>query len=323
MKREPFITQRKERWVELEQLVGELRKPLRARDVAGVEHLPSAYRRVCQDLALAQRRMYGRELSQRLNQLALDGREQLYREPNRTLRQIVDFFARDFPRLVREEARLFWLCALLYVVPLFAWMALGSLRPDLLYAVLDADTLAQMEKSYDPDGKLARGGRDAGSDALMFGFYIRNNVSIDFQTFAGGLLGGVGTILVLIFNGIFHGAVVGHLINVGYDGTFWPFAIGHGSFELTAMVISGVAGMRLGLALLAPGRMTRGAAMRAAAPRALRILLGAAVMTTIAAFIEGFWSPSDLPTTVKYVVGAGLWALVTAYFLLAGRAHAA
>ena len=75
MKREPFIGARKERWIELESLIAQARKPLRREPIENVERLPSSYRRVCQDLALAQRRMYGRELAQRLNQLALDGRE--------------------------------------------------------------------------------------------------------------------------------------------------------------------------------------------------------------------------------------------------------
>ena len=78
----------------------------------------------------------------------------------------------------------------------------------------------------------------------------------------------------------------------------------------------------LGWALLAPGRLPRGEALRLAAIRAVRLLGGAALFLLIAAFIEAYWSSMTFSTpTVKYWVGAGLWALVLAYLCLAGRRH--
>ena len=67
--------------------------------------------------------------------------------------------------------------------------------------------------------------------------------------------------------------------------------IAHSAFELTAMLLAGVAGMRLGLALVAPGARTRLAALRDAAQRSLPILAGAGLMLVVAAGIEAFWSP--------------------------------
>ena len=98
--------------------------------------------------------------------------------------------------------------------------------------------------------------------------------------------------------------------------------IGHGAFELTAIALAGAAGLKLGWALLAPGRLPRGEALRLAAIRAVRLLGGAALFLLIAAFIEAYWSSMTFSTpTVKYWVGAGLWALVLAYLCLAGRRH--
>ena len=104
--------------------------------------------------------------------------------------------------------------------------------------------------------------------------------------------------------------------------TFFSFVIGHGAFELTAVLLSGVAGMRLGLAVLAPGPRSRVSALRAAALSSLPIVAGAALMLVIAAGIEAFWSPRQLPVAVKFAVGAGLWLLVALWLGTAGRSRA-
>jgi uncharacterized membrane protein SpoIIM required for sporulation len=323
MKREPFVAAREARWIRLEDLLAQLRSVRRNAAPKDVAELPAAYRRVCQDLALARRRMYGRELTERLNRLALAGREQLYRLPARFAQRAIDFIAAEFPRKVREEARLFWLATAAFLVPALAVAAIALTRPDLLYALVDAEQLHEAERMYDP----ANGGvtelRDAGGNVKMFAFYIYNNVGIDFRTFAGGFLFGVGSLAVLVFNGIHLGAIVGHFLHIGYETTLLPFVVGHSSLELTAMLIAGVAGLRLGSALLAPGRRSRGRAMVEVAPHCLQLLVGAGGMTALAAFIEGFWSAQPLPDSVKYAVGAVLWSAVATYFVFAGRRRAA
>ncbi len=323
MKREPFIAARKQRWARLESLLAALRTGRRdglERDA--LHELPRLYRQACQDLALARRRMYGRELVQRLNQMALRGREQLYRPSSRYLHEVAQFFGVDFPRLVREEWRLFWICSLLFAAPLVAVAVTANKRPDLLYAVMDPESLERFEEMYAPDGATSSG-RGVGDNVRMFAFYVRNNVGIDFQIFASGLVFGIGSILSLIYNGVHFGAVAGHFVAIGYEQQLFTFVAGHSSWELVAMVIAAVAGMRLGSLLVAPGRRSRARALVEDAPRCLRLLLGAAAMTFLAAFIEGFWSAQPLPGTLKYVVGALMWTLVIVYLWLGGRRRAA
>ena len=91
----------------------------------------------------------------------------------------------------------------------------------------------------------------------MFGFYIRHNVGIAFQCFAAGLFAGVGSLFFLAYNGALIGAVAGYLTERGLAATFFSFVVTHSAFELTAIVLSGAAGLRLGTRLLAPGRQTR------------------------------------------------------------------
>ena len=161
-------------------------------------------------------------------------------------------------------------------------------------------------------------------DVAMFGFYIWNNIGIDFQVFASGLLLGIGSVFSLLYNGIQGCAVMAHLTNLGFVSTFYGFVSGHSSFELLGASLSGAAGLRLGLAWVHPGRHGRIEALKEAGRVGARLVLGAALMTLVAAAIEGFWSANTLvPWKGKLAVGLVLWALLLAYFSLAGRRKAA
>jgi uncharacterized membrane protein SpoIIM required for sporulation len=202
-------------------------------------------------------------------------------------------------------------------------IAAGQWAPEWVYATISAEHVAQLDNSFGEAGGMGDG-RESSSDLQMLAFYIFNNVGIDFRTFAGGVLAGVGTIFFLIFNGVFLGASFGHMQHSGgvLLENFYAFTAGHGSFELMAVVISGMAGMKIGLAILAPGRMTRARALRERGREGVRLLYGAALMTTTAAMIEAFWSPSSVAHSVKYVVGACLWLVVLSYLGLCGRNRA-
>jgi uncharacterized membrane protein SpoIIM required for sporulation len=155
----------------------------------------------------------------------------------------------------------------------------------------------------------------------MFGFYIKNNISIAFRCFAGGMLLGIGTLVVLLFNGMFIGGIAGHLTRLDYIDTFYPFVVGHGSFELTAIVFSGAAGLRLGYAIVNPGPFSRLDALRLAGRDVVPMIYGIVLMLVIAAFLEAFWSSSTLiSSATKYGVGAVLWILVLLY-CFSGRRH--
>ncbi len=98
-----------------------------------------------------------------------------------------------------------------------------------------------------------------------------------------------------------------------------PFVIAHGSLELTAIIIAAGAGIRLGLSLLFPGRLSRLKSVQVTFGDLMPIVVGFTVMLVLAAFIEAFWSALPLAIGVKYAVGAILWGLVIAYFVLGGR----
>lgn len=286
--------------------------------------LPARYRQTCQHLALARERHYPPALVERLNRLVVQAHHQLY-ESRQPLSGIVSqFLLRDFPALVREHAGLFWLSALFFYGALAAMALAVWLHPSVVYSVLDAEQVRSYEHMYDPSRRTIGFERDDASDFMMFGYYIQHNIGIGFRTFAGGMMAGVGSLVILLFNGIAIGAVAGHLTSVGYTETFWSFVCGHGAFELTAIVLCGMAGLMLGRALVAPGRLTRAEALRREARIAVKIIYGATLFLVIAAMLEAFWSSSTLiPPAVKYGVAAVLWSGVALYLLRVGRAKEA
>ena len=317
MRQVPFEAAHAKEWQEFDLFLENKSKP--PFDPA---EMPERYRRICYDLALAQDRRYSPGLVDRLNRLALRGHHLLYENRRRQTGRVVGFVLGGFPRLVRAEWRVVAAAGLLFFGPLALLIGALQLHPEFVHYLLAPEQIAQFHAMYDPANRRL-GMREADGSLQMFGYYIWNNVRIGFQTFAGGLLAGVGSIWFLAANGVVIGAVAGYLTQVGYTQTFWSFVAGHSSLELLAIAIAGAAGLRLGMAVISPGNVSRRAALVAAAKPAVRLMYGAAMMFLAAAFVEAFWSPiTEFGFQTKIIVGVAGWALLLAYFLLAGRAHA-
>lgn len=307
-----FTRRYESRWKQFETFLTDRRT---ARD----PDFPARYREICAHLALARDRHYPLAMVEHLNTLVLAGQQHLYRHQGGLWASFLDFLSRGFPVLVRQHAGLFWLAALFFYGPLLGMAAAIQQHPELIYSVMSAEQVHMFESMYEPGKKLI-GSRPNDSHFMMFGYYIQHNTGIGFQTFAGGLFGGIGSLFFLLFNAIQIGAVGGHLIRIGYDQTFLSFVATHGAFELTAIVLSGMAGLMLALGLVAPGRHSRKDALILRGRDAVRIMYGAALLFLVAAGVEGFWSSSSLVSAqVKYAVAAVAWTGVTAWLSLAGR----
>lgn len=323
MRQQQFETEQARVWAEYRALLDLLEAP-RRRGCALLpwERLPPLLRQISGHYALACSRGYSPGLVAQLQQLVRRGYRLLYRSRPHWGQQMRAFLVADFPRAVRRQAGLFWLACVLFFGPMLAMGLACAQDPTLIYSLIDRDQVAEIEAMYDPTS--ARPGRptrrQATDDWQMFGFYVLNNIGIAFRTFAVGLLFGLGSLFILIFNGLYIGAVAGHLTRLGLGGPFWSFVSGHSSLELVAIVVAGAAGLLLAQALLAPGRYPRLTALRRNATAALPLILGAMWLLLLAALVEAFWSANTLvgATTKLWVGGLG-WLLVAAYLGLAGR----
>jgi uncharacterized membrane protein SpoIIM required for sporulation len=294
-------------------------KDAKKRPVDG-ERLAELYRRACEHLALARARAYPAYIQDRLDRLTAEAHQVIYQHRGLGASRITQFFAVDFPRAVRAHAVYVWIATAVFVLPTIIIGLLVYSRPELILSVVDASTASNYEQMYSPEAQSIGRPRTADTDWAMFGFYIRNNVTVSFQCFAGGLFAGLGSLFYLAFNGALAGAVAGYLTERGMASTFFSFVVTHAAFELTAIVLSGAAGLRIGHAVLAPKRQKRVQALVTAARESIVIVYGFAVMLLIAAAIEAFWSSARwLPHVVKYTVAAGCWLGVISYFLFQGR----
>jgi uncharacterized membrane protein SpoIIM required for sporulation len=309
-------------WSELEaaldRVLGRGAGARKAREPVAGARVAALYRRACEHLALARAREYPAHLIDRLERMTADAHQVIYQNRDVSLARVRQMLNTDFPCAVRRQAPYVAVAAATFLVPALTIGVLVYARPELILSVVSAETAAQYDAMYSPSAEAI--GRTASTDWMMFGVYIRNNIGVAFQCFAGGIFAGLGSLFFLAFNGAFGGAIAGYLTERGLAHTFFPFIATHSAFELTAIAFAGAAGLRIGHALLAPGRLTRRQSLVAAAQESAVLLYGVIVMLLIAAAIEAFWSSATwVPAAVKYGVAAACWTAVLTYFLFQGR----
>lgn len=323
MKQQAFEQEYSPLWQEYDRLLQDLAgKQSTSPDIEQRYRLPRLYRQICHHYAMARERYYSPHLISVLHSRILRGHQVLYRYKSSWLWRILKFILAGFPRQVRKHYRYLLLSIALFVTPLVVTGLACYTDSELIYSILPGKSVADIEYTYNPANKnIGRSAaRQSDTSFMMFGYYIYNNISIGFRSYAMGVLLGIGTIIMILYNGVMIGGIAGYLTRLGYTETFWPFVSGHSAFELTAIVICGAAGLRLAQPIIAPGRYSRADALKLAGRESIELVLGAALMLVVAAFIEAFWSPSGwTPIPVKYAAAGFFWLTVVLYLSRAGR----
>jgi uncharacterized membrane protein SpoIIM required for sporulation len=146
-----------------------------------------------------------------------------------------------------------------------------------------------------------------------------NNIRVTFYAFALGAMLGVGTLYILAFNGASFGAVVALTYRAGFGNDLLSFVVGHGVIELSCIFIAGGAGLLIGTALLMPGDLSRGDALKSRGMEAVRLIVGCVPLLVVAGIIEGFISPQPISPFIKIGIGVLTGIAMYSYLLLAGR----
>jgi len=316
MKQLEFESQNVDFWKSFEQTINDF-SAASSKAVAG---FPKDYRLICQHLAIAKSRRYGTGLTNDLNRLVQQGYQILYSKNVRSHGAFLNFIFYGFPASLRANSVYLWVSTAAFLIPGILMMIACLINDQIIYSIMDGSSVRGFESMYDPDLRKFGRERQSDTDLYMFGFYIYNNIGISFKSFALGMFAGIGSLFIMFFNGLHIGGAAGHITSLGYNETFYPFVIGHGAFELTAIVFSGAAGLKIGFSILSPGPHTRLRSLQLAASDAIKIIYGSTIMLLIAAFIEAFWSSSStLPIPVKLAVGAFFWFFVIYYCFFFGR----
>jgi uncharacterized membrane protein SpoIIM required for sporulation/uncharacterized RDD family membrane protein YckC len=315
-----FVARKRERWDEFQRLAE--RAAARGLDSFAAHELPdfaARYREVAADLARA--RTYGCDETTRtrLERLAAAGHNALYRDERSTWRRIWVVLARECPAAIVGARGYVLVAFLCFAAPAAAGYTLMRQEPALAAELLPEVMLRRAEAGAARQAEGKRYVDIAAEDRpLMASGIISNNVRVAIACFAGGIFLGVGSLILLGFNGLAIGASAGHFANVGLLGYLLEFILGHGLLELFAIWVAGAAGFLLGRSVVAPGDLQRSDALVLSGRRAVRMVGGAAVLLVVAGLIEGFVSAGTGGVTVR----AGASALSLAFlaiYLLNGR----
>lgn len=314
MKVSDLLESRKANWRELEalckQLEGRSRRGMPARVVARFSAL---YRAACADLALADAYQLPAETVRYLHQLVGRAHNQLYRSRSFNVSTWLTQLFVDVPqRLFRDNALRLAFC-IFWGVFIVSGM-LSYARHDFAEKVVGKETMAQMEEMYAEPMQ----GRNPNADGFMAGFYVNHNAGIGLRCFAMGLLFGVGGLFATVYNAALLGGVFGHMATVPQQDNFYNFVTAHGPYELTAIVLSAAAGMRLGFSLIDTRGMGRIDALQQAAREMMPCAAAAMIMFMLAAAIEAFISPSAAPYWVKATVAVFSAGTLVWYFVILG-----
>jgi uncharacterized membrane protein SpoIIM required for sporulation len=281
---------------------------------------PDLLRALSADLNTARANGFDPAIEERLNRLVTEGNHILYRQRSFPLKEFAVFIGRTFPCAVRKRWRPVAACHLIFYGLLLFFYLICLNYDDITTLIVPPPEKRQMLDMYDPSNSYFLKPRKVENDADMFGFYIYNNVSIAFRTFAGGIFAGLGSLFFLMLNAISLGAVAAIIVDAGFYETFFSFTAGHSAFELTGIVLSATAGLILGYNFFFPQGRSRGAALREAGKTAGPIISGSAVLIMAAAVIEAFWSSRhEIDALYHYISGAVCWSLLIAYFLCVGK----
>jgi uncharacterized membrane protein SpoIIM required for sporulation len=315
---ERFESQRGPDWLRLDALLRESagRRGRRRLGAEGLLELGSLYRGTAADLAYARRRFPGDPVVTRLEALVTRGRAAVYGRASRR-GSVRAFLSHGYWRRLAERPGMVALAWALLIAPAAAGAAWGLADPGAAVGLVPAD----FQGAADPPAA----GRDLGTaEGSVFATQVLvNNIQVTLLAFAGGLAFGLATAAALFYNGLLIGVLGGLAFGAGNGHAFLRLLSAHGPLELSCIVVGGVAGLRLGHALIVPGARTRARSLREEASRSVELALGTAPWLVICGFAEGLLTGPELPLAVQLGIGVGLAALFWGLVLWRGRAPAA
>ena len=308
-----FVEDRRARWARLENLISEANGRVERLAPSDVLELGRLYRSASSDLAVARRDFALDAATERLNDLVATAHALVYSEAPTSGRRLRRFFLHELPSSVRANSRFTAVSLAAFAIPLLATFAIGLLLPEIAATALPPETrqhLAERRLWTDiPEGYRP----------LVGPLIIVNNVRVAVAAFAGGLTAGALTLYLLVANGALLGTVLAVVQGYGLSGGLLTFTAAHGPLEISCIVLSGGAGLRLAWALLRPGDRSRRDALRLAGAQAIRVMLLIIPALGVAGILEAFLSPSGAPIALKISVGVVVGLALWSYIFLVGR----
>ncbi len=312
MKVAVLLEQRRANWLELDRLCMVVNS--KVKDAQTISRFAALYRAACADLALADAYQLPPNTVQYLHQLVGRAHNQLYRSRRFDYRAWAHTLLVDVPQQLFND-RCVQLAFVLFWVTFIGSALMAYNSPDWGPQVMPEAMIEQLESNFaDP-----LTGRSSEMNYMMAAFYIWHNTSIGLRCFVFGILIVPG-LYETLSNALILGAAFGYMgrPDVPQGVNFYNFVTAHGPFELTAIVLSAGAGLRLGWGWIHTHGLTRLASLQKTATEAMPLMGTAMLLFFLAAMIEGFVSPTGLPYPVKAGVGILSGGVLMFYFIVLG-----
>ena len=271
------------------------------------------YRQTASDLASVREDASSKQLAIYLNQLLGRGHNLIYHGHKTKVSAIWQFYGVTYPQVFRETFPLTMLALAIFAVTGLASSVVAIHDPGFAHRLLGPQMMETIERREMWTHSIV-GIKPLASSGIM-----TNNLSVAFSTFALGITAGLGTIWMMVFNGLLIGVIGAATWKAGMALQLWSFVAPHGVLELPAIFIAGGAGFEVARGLLFPGFLPRRQSLAQAGGRGARLLLGTVPMLVIAGVIEGFFSPSNAPVAMKFTLAGVLFAALLAYLFLVNR----
>jgi uncharacterized membrane protein SpoIIM required for sporulation len=320
-----FAAQKRERWDEFERLADRAARD--GLDSFASHELPdfaARYREIAADLARARTYRADAATQSRLERLAAAGHNTLYRDDRETWRRLWVVLARECPAAVVQARAYVFVAFLTFMAPAAAGFAVLHERPALATELIP-DVMLRRAAAGAARKAAGQGYVDVVAEdrPLMASGIITNNVRVAIACFAGGVFLGVGSLVLLAYNGLAIGAFAGHFANVGLLDYLMTFILGHGALELFAIWVAGAAGFLLGRSVVAPGVLSRADALVLSGRVAIRMLGATGVLLVVAGVIEGFISAGGYSVPVRLAASTASLGLLAAYLVNGVKSRAA
>lgn len=308
--REPaFLRQNKEKWLEFEQL---LQRP-QGREM-NPDRLAELYIQLTDDLAYARTFFPKGQTVKYLNGLAAQTHLAIYKNKKTQRNRFLTFWTEELPAIMGNSRRELWISFGVFTFVFLIGLLTALQENDFVNAVLGDGyvnaTIDNIERG-DPMGVY----KDSPSFPMFLEIAV-NNIKVSFIAFAAGILLSIGTLYLLFNNGLMLGAFFGLFHLYGDLSEALPVIYIHGTLELSAIVIAGAAGIKLGNSILFPGTLSRIQSLQIQAKEGIKIVIGLVPVFLLAAWLEGYITRlTEWPLWAKLVVIFLSLAFVLGYYL--------
>jgi len=303
-----WIEKRKPHWLRLERLVDASRqRSISVLRPEELQELALLYRQIASDLSVVREDAASKQLATYLNRLLGRAHNLIYMGRRASPGGIRTFYKDTFPAVFRETFSDTFAAFTIFLAAAAVGALLGIADPSFLRHFLGPQMMETIEQHKMWTDSIVT------IKPLASSAILTNNLSVSFATFALGITAGVGTIYMMLLNGLLIGVIGSACWREGMSLSLWSFVAGHGVLELPAIFIAGGAGLGIARGLLFPGHLPRRLSLVIAGSRSVRLVLGTIPLLIIAGLVEGFISPSGISPALKFLLAGVLTALLILY----------